>query len=144
MCAADKCRNYNRSWSCPPAIPSLEALREQAARYQRGIIVQTVGQLEDSFDIEGITDTAQRHQENMNRMLSALRSLYPGLYAMGAGGCRRCEKCTYPDAPCRFPEDLTYSMEASGLVVSEVCTANGVRYNYGPNTIAYTSCFLLE
>jgi len=30
------------------------------------------------------------------------------------------------------------------MLVSEVCQKNGLKYYYGPGTIAYTSCFLLE
>ena len=36
------------------------------------------------------------------------------------------------------------SMEAYGMVVMETCKANGMGYYYGPQSIAYTSCFLLE
>ena len=36
------------------------------------------------------------------------------------------------------------SMEALGMLVVEICKANGLPYFYGENTIAYTSCFLLR
>ena len=64
--------------------------------------------------------------------------------AAGAGCCTVCRECTYPDAPCRFPEQKMSSMEALGMLVLEVCKANGLPYFYGENTIAYTSCFLLR
>ena len=35
------------------------------------------------------------------------------------------------------------SMEAYGMVVNEVCSANGLAYNYGPTKMAYTGCFLI-
>jgi hypothetical protein len=35
-------------------------------------------------------------------------------------------------------------MEAYGLLVTQICTDNGMKYYYGPDTLAYTSCFLLE
>ena len=145
MCSADKCHNYNRSWSCPPAAPSLEEMRDKVLKYSGGVLVQTVTQLEDSLDYEGMMDAARRHAENMNRLYAEFKSVYPGMYAMGSGGCRKCENgCTYPDAPCRFPDTLTYSMEACGLFVSKVCTDNNMKYNHGKDTLAYTSCFLFE
>jgi predicted metal-binding protein len=64
--------------------------------------------------------------------------------AMGTGGCSRCAKCAYPDEPCRFPDKLCPSMEGAGLVVNEVCTANGLKYNHGKDTICYTGCYLLD
>ena len=61
---------------------------------------------------------------------------------MGVGACSLCEECTYPDAPCRFPDRMATSMEACGLFVSKVCTDNGLAYNYGQGNMAFTSCFL--
>ena len=77
-------------------------------------------------------------------MHALLRRDYPELMAIGAGTCTRCKQCSYPDAPCRFPNLMTSSMEALGMLVLEVCKNNDLTYYYGPNTIAYTSCFLLK
>ena len=71
-------------------------------------------------------------------MWKIMREMYPDMMGMGTGTCTRCKTCTYPDAPCRFPDELVSSMEACGLVVSEVCTANGVPYNHGKDTICST------
>ena len=141
MCAA--CGQYGKRWSCPPGCGTLEQLRARIGAYEKGILVQTVGELEDPFDGEGMIETEQRHKENFARLYGLLREPYPGLLALGAGCCTICAQCAYPDGPCRFPEKMVSSMEAYGMVVTEVCRANGLQYNYGPNTIAYTSCFLL-
>jgi predicted metal-binding protein len=144
MCSADKCNKYDKSWACPPACGTLGEMREKVAAYSKGLIVQTVGELEDSYDWDGIQDAAKKQGETFASLWKTLKKTYPNLLAMGAGGCAKCETCTYPDAPCRFPDEVAASMEACGLVVSRVCADNGVKYNYGPNTIAYTGCFLLE
>jgi predicted metal-binding protein len=144
MCNADKCRNYNTSWSCPPACVSLEEMRDRVKGYETGILVQTVGELEDSLDWDGIQATGERHKENFKRMRAALDKKPLSVLALGAGKCNICEECTYPDSPCLFPEKMEVSMEASGLFVSKVCTDNNLAYNYGPERIAFTSCFLVE
>ena len=59
-----------------------------------------------------------------------------------AGACTLCATCTYPDEPCRFPDRRLVSMEAAGLVVSEVCELAAVPYNHGPLTITYSGCVL--
>ena len=63
---------------------------------------------------------------------------------MGSGACMICETCTWPDAPCRFPERMVTSMEAYGLVVSEVCQLADTPYYYGPLTITYSGCVLFK
>jgi len=144
MCAANTCGKYGASWACPPACGTLEELSARAGKYSDGLLVQTVGQLEDSFDWEGIQVAAERQRVNFLKLWDELEKRCPDLMAMGAGTCTNCEKCTYPDEPCRFPKRMAASMEACGLVVNEVCKSCGVPYNHGPNTIAYTGCFLLR
>ena len=144
MCGVDKCRQYGKNWCCPPGCGSLESAAEQAALYSYGLIVQTIGQMEDDFDIETIEDTGSRHKDNFAALVKTLKTRYPDLLPMGAGTCTRCESCTYPDAPCRFPDEAISSMEAYGLWVSKVCELSGVPYNNGKQTITYTSCYLLK
>lgn len=143
-CAEDKCQHYNRTWACPPATGDLSVGEQKAAAYSKGILVQTVREVQDFSDRAGILAIAAIHTRSFERLNRKLRERRPGLFAMGMGGCERCEKCTWPDAPCRFPELTAPSMEAWGLMVSEVCTDCGAQYSYGPNTIMFASCFLLE
>jgi len=143
MCNPEQCNKYNKSWSCPPACASLEEIREHLKKFKQGILVQTVGEIEDSLDWDGIMEAGKRHKENFGKMKVLLKKAHPSLFAMGAGDCRICDSCTYPDDPCRYPEEMETSMEACGLFVSKVCSDNDLDYNYGSKSIAFTSCFLL-
>ncbi len=142
MCSAEKCGRYGHSWSCPPACGSLEDAKREAAAYSQGILLQTVGELEDEFDFEGMEAAAKRHKEAFLRFCARLAELGEPSMPMSAGSCTLCAKCTYPDAPCRFPEKVFPSMEARGLLVSEVCALAGAPYYYGKNKLAYTGCVL--
>lgn len=144
MCEANTCRRYDKCWSCPPGCGPLEEHAARVAKYKTGILVQTVGELEDNLDIEAMMETEAEHKEHFLEMYAKLRPEYPGMLAIGSGSCTQCKTCSYPDAPCRFPEKMVSSMEAYGMLVVEVCKANNMKYNYGPCTIAYTACFLLE
>lgn len=143
MCQENTCGQYGKRWSCPPGCGDLEQCRTQLAGYSTGLLVQTTGAIEDSFDFEGIQDIEQQHKRHFDAMHEALRPLYPKLLPLGAGCCTRCKDCTYPDAPCRFPEKMVSSMEAYGMLVLEICKANSLSYYYGADTMTYTSCFLL-
>lgn len=140
MCTS--CHRYGKRWSCPPGCGSLEDCRSRLANYTKGVLVQTVGELEDELDGEGMMETEATHREHFQEMFAALRQTHHGVLALGAGCCNRCTSCTYPDAPCRFPEECTASMEAYGMLILDVCRKNNLLYYYGKNTIAYTGCFL--
>jgi predicted metal-binding protein len=143
MCGADRCNKYNKNWRCPPACGSIEEAAARASRYTFGILVQTIGKMEDSFDYETIESTSEKHKQNFAALIKSLKKRYPDILPMGAGTCTLCETCSYPDAPCRHPDESISSMEAYGLWVSRVCKLSGIPYNNGPQTITFTSCYLL-
>jgi len=144
MCNPNQCESYDKSWSCPPACATLEEMREKVVSFEDGILAQTVGELEDSYDWDGIMEAGARQKECFAKLWSELKKEYDNVLAMGTGVCKVCQSCTYPDKPCRFPNQMEVSMEACGLFVSKVCKDNGLAYNYGPNKIAFTSCFLVR
>lgn len=143
MCKVNTCGMYGKNWACPPACGSLDKCREQVKAYKWGILLQTVGTLEDSLDFEGMKEIEEKHKVALLACVEKLRETYPEMLPLGSGCCTVCATCAGSDAPCRFPEKRMSSMEAFGLVVSDVCTKNGMKYYYGPNTLAYTSCCLL-
>jgi len=144
MCTADRCRNYNRNWSCPPACGTLEEIAGTASAYQWGLLVQSTAQLEDDFDFETMQETEALHKKRFLDFVRNVRRAFPHCLPMASGACTICAACTYPDAPCRFPGQMIPSMEAYGLLISRVCEKSGMKYYYGPQTITYTSCVLIE
>ncbi len=144
MCEDNRCGNYGRTWTCPPGCGTIEQITERAARYSCGVILQSTGELEDAFDAETMQETGRMQGERFDAIMPRVRALFPDCLPMGAGGCSRCRPCSYPDEPCRFPDLAFPSMEAYGLVVSDVCKASGIPYYYGPGTITYTGCILLR
>lgn len=144
MCAADRCQKYGKSWTCPPGCGTLEEISARVARYNRGVLLQTTAELEDDFDVERMQQAEQDQKCAFLKFVDALRREYPCCLPMATGGCTICPQCTYPDAPCRFPDRAIPSMEAYGLLVSKVCEKSGLPYYYGPSTLTYTSCVLID
>ena len=144
MCSADRCRSYGKSWSCPPACGSIEYAARCISQYRRGLIVQTTGELEDEFDLQAIAAIEARHKKAFLNLARQARLLFPGCLPLSSGTCSLCRKCTYPDQPCRFPGKRLSSMEAYGLLVSDVCQKSGLPYYYGPKTITFTACILTD
>ena len=142
MCA--ECRSYNTRWTCPPACGTLEEATARVIPYSRGILVQTICRMENEFDYEAWGSTSRKHGDNFLVLTQKLDEMGIDIMALGAGGCRRCDSCTYPDEPCRFPDLARPSMEACGLMVGDVCKDNGITYYYGRNTVAYNCCILFK
>ncbi len=141
MCAQDKCHAYGKNWTCPPHCGTLEDCQVKMLGYRYGILLQTVGQLRKDIDSRGYRETEQGHLERFAAFSAVIRRSYPEALCLGAGGCRICKTCAYPE-PCRFPERAMSSMEGYGLFVTQVCRDCGAEYHHGPRTITYTACVL--
>jgi predicted metal-binding protein len=146
-CASDKCHAYGKSWSCPPACGSLEECEKRLACFRSGLILQTTGNLEDSFDFESMTLIGEKHGAHLLDFQEKLGSVFSGdksWLLLGSGRCKICGQCSYPESQCNYPEKMIVPVEAMGIVVSDLCAANNIPYYYGPGTITYTGCVLLR
>ena len=143
MCAQDKCGAYGKNWTCPPHIGTIPQCQQKLRQYRRGILVQTVGQLSKAVDTKGYHRAQQQHLQSFHALARAISARFPKALFLGAGGCRVCDVCAYPE-PCRFPEQAMGSMEGYGLFVTQVCRDAGIPYHHGDRTITYTGCILLE
>ena len=144
MCTVNKCGQYDKKWVCPPGCGSIDEMASRYHHFQDGIIFQTVWNMEDEFDIDAMYGVAESHKKATGRLLVMLSEIDEEIVPFGNDGCGFCEECTYPDAPCRFPDRAFPSLEACGLLVSDVCKDNGVPYYYGRNTVALTGAFLFN
>ena len=140
-CEENKCGAYGKRWSCPPGCGSLAECEARARAFSWGILLQTTGRMEDDFDVEAMRETERVQKERFEAFLARL-STEERYLPLGVGACTVCAKCSYPDEPCRFPARMHPSMEAFGLLVTDVCRAADIPYYYGPRTITFSCCIL--
>ena len=144
MCSSGRCGSYGTRWTCPPYCGTLEESIAKAKQFNTGILLQMTGNMEDDFDVECMQETEQAVKDKLALFVKELHMQNIACLPMTAGTCTKCKKCTCPDEPCRFPKEAFTSMEAYGLIVSDVCTSAGVKYNYGTKTITFTTCVLFN
>lgn len=142
MCKANRCGKYGTCWTCPPGVGNLNELESKIKSYKNACVFTCQYDLEDSFDFEGMIDGQKNAKKVLLRITESLRADGEKFMALGCEGCGLCEKCTYPDAPCRFPEKAVASVEACGINVVELARKAGINYNNGANTVTYF-CIIL-
>ena len=140
-CEVNYCGRYGKSWTCPPGAGDWQVLRDHFREYEHAFVFTTKYDLEDSFDVEGMDEARVQHEAVDKAILALLEGEEPHELA-GAGSCKICEKCTYPDAPCRFPDMRMSPLEGYGIFVSDLCTKNNIPYNRGKGTLTYVGAFL--
>lgn len=135
MCAANLCGNYGRCWTCPPDVGDIDEMIAYAQTFDKILVYQTISELEDSYDFEGMMDAAKEHGKVTARIAELP---IPGRLCVGAGGCSICEVCAKKtNEPCRYPDKALASLETYGINVSELARAAGMKYINGQDTVTY-------
>lgn len=143
-CEANICGHYGRNYACPPNVGTPGELIAEAKSYQKGLVFQTVTEIEDSYDIEGMMDAQNRHTEVADSIEKMVRKHYEKFLRLEAGGCTRCKVCgQITGEPCRMPDKATASVEAYCMNCSQLAEVSGMKYINGVNTVTYFGMFLL-
>ena len=143
LCEMNSCGKYGKSWSCPPGVGTLEECRKKIMKYKNVFVYNTKHDLEDSYDFEGMMDGKDAHEEISREVVKYFETLVPGDNLVLSGdGCSRCEKCTYPDAPCRFQGEVYPTVESYGVEVYKMAETVNVNYINGANTVTYFGCIM--
>ena len=137
ICKQNACRKYGTTWACPPGIGTLEECRERIYRYNKAIMFTGKYALRSPFDWKGMMRGMKDFQKMCFAIDDKLKALGADFLMLDIEGCSNCEKCTYPDAPCRFPDKVHGSIEGYGMLVSAVAKKAGVNYNNGDLTVTY-------
>ena len=110
------CKNYNTSWCCPPATPSLEKTHELLAEYELSLLL--VGSKQNEHFYRRNHSVRRIQMREWKSTVALERKLFlDGYYkAFGLPGeaCALCEKCSYPDN-CLFPNEKRPSLEACSI-----------------------------
>lgn len=146
ICQGNQCGLYGKCWMCPPDIGGIETLMAQVRSFPRAVLYQSIGTLEDSYDIEGMLEAGHRHAMLGQRIQEAVKPLLhaPFLH-LSCGGCRLCRECTKKTGvPCRHPEKALPSMEGCGIDVYNTTKHTHLKYINGQNTVTYFGMVLFQ
>lgn len=137
MCEVNTCREYGKTWACPPAVGTVDECKKRIRQYEKMLIFSVKYDLEDSFDFEGMMEGAKQFKKACRAFDKAIKPYLEHYLILSNEGCDLCKECTYPDASCRFPDRVHGSLEGNGIFVNEIAKLAQVKYNNGANTVTY-------
>ncbi|MBQ2716210.1 MAG: DUF2284 domain-containing protein [Clostridia bacterium] len=144
MCESNACGVYGKCYMCPPDVGNIDKLMAQVGNYKYALVYQTVSELEDSYDFEGMHEAKKRFVP----LSQSLRKVFADagiekVLHLSTGGCGLCTICAKRiEAPCRYPDKAMPSLEAYGINVSRLAAAAGMKYINGQNTVTYFGAVL--
>lgn len=146
ICESNQCGGYGRCWMCPPFIGDIDELMEIVRSYPEAVLYQTIHEIEDSFDIEGMFDAGKQHAHISVSIEENVRQLNRNDHLhLSCGGCHICETCAKKtDEPCRFPDKALVSLEGYGVDVYNTTKDTPLKYINGQNTVTYFGMVLFK
>ncbi len=112
-----ECPNYGRLWSCPPYDfdpVSVWSRYDKLYVTARKIIFD---EEQRSSGTDAIMEILKEVKDNMSSELFDMEKKYPGSLSLSAGSCSMCRgmECTRTEKkPCRYPDQMRYSIESLG------------------------------
>ncbi|MFV0528078.1 MAG: DUF2284 domain-containing protein [Lachnospiraceae bacterium] len=138
-----ECDRYGTTWACPPGVGTLSACESKCRRYDSGFFFSSVAEVQDIMNFKELLSTRMEHEKITDAVKQYFLHRGIDCYTLSTESCEICDVCTYPAAPCRFPEKMNPCVESHGIVVAELVEKYNMEYNLGGNTVLWFSLILL-
>ncbi len=137
-----ECPRYGSSWSCPPAVGTVAECQERCGRYTGAFVFTTVAEGVDPGNFDAMLATRMEHEEITRQIRDLFRESCEDVLALSTESCSICEKCTYPDAPCRNPDRMFPCVESYGILVTDLAEKSGITFLNGSDVVTWFSLIL--
>lgn len=134
-----ECPRYGTSWSCPPAVGTVEECQKRCAQFENVFVFTTVAEVSDVLNMDETLATRREHEEITRQVTDILRKYYKYTLTLSTESCAICEQCAYPEAPCRHPDRMYPCVESYGILVTETAELGGLEFINGANVVTWFS-----
>ena len=137
-----ECPMYNTTWACPPAVGSVEECRARCMAFEDGLLIATITEVSDIANINETLATRAPHEEITRQVLALVKEQSQEAMVLSTEACAVCDKCSWPDAPCRFREKMFPCVESHGIVVTDLAEKVGIDFYAEGNLVTWFSLIL--
>lgn len=137
-----ECPQYGKSWSCPPAVGTLEECQEHCLTYDNAFIFSTISEVSDILNMDETLSTRQEHIEIVEAIKENVFDPQDDILILTAESCTLCEKCTYPEEACKHSDKMYPCIESYTISVTDICEKNDMSFLNGYNVITWFALIL--
>lgn len=139
-----ECPQYGRSWSCPPAVGTVQECRETCAAFTNGFLFTTIAEVDDIENMEATLSTRMEHEEITRKIRDLFLLQCRRVLVLSTESCAICDTCAYPESPCRFPDKMFPCIESYGILVTDLAEHYGISFMNGSNVVTWFGLILYE
>ena len=101
-----------------------------------------MNEVADIADLEETLTTRAPHEEVTRQVNALLQAQGAETYPLSTESCAVCQKCAYPDGPCRHPERMFPCLESHGILILDTAERLGIEFQPGGNVVTWFSLIL--
>ena len=134
---SQECDRYGKSWSCPPGVGTVEVCRNRCMKFSDVMVFSTLAEVTDASDLKETLDTRKEHEEVVYAIRGQMQEAGEMPLALSSESCAICQDCSYPAAPCRYPDKMLPCIESYGILVISAIEKLGMDFFYDSGTILW-------
>lgn len=116
-----ECPMYGKSWSCPPAVGTVEECKGKCLEYEGVFLFTTIAEVSDAANMEETLKTRFEHEKITRALGKIFRKEGAEIMLLSSESCAICESCAYLEGKsCRHPEYMIPCIESHGILVTEL------------------------
>lgn len=139
-----ECPQYGKSWSCPPAVGTVEECKARVNEYGEVFLFASLSEVESMDDMQMMLSTRKDHELITRQITDMFQAIGCETLTLSTESCIQCKHCTYPDAPCRHPEVQFPCVESYGIMVTELAEKCGIPFIQEYGVITWFSAIILR
>ncbi len=139
-----ECPMYNTTWACPPAVGTVAACQKRVMAFKEGLLIATITEVSDIANIRETLATRADHEAITRQVLEMVHRQATDTLTLSTEACAHCARCTWPDAPCRFPDRMFPCVESHGILVTELAEKHGIEFLAEGNAVTWFSLILYK
>ena len=137
-----ECPMYGKTWACPPAVGTVEECRARCLSYPHALYLTTLTEVSDIANLDETLATRAPHEALTHEIAAMVRQWCGGgTMVLSTEACAICERCAWPDAPCRHPDKMYPCVESHGILVTALADRLGMSFFNGNLVTWYSLIF---
>ena len=138
-----ECPMYNTTWACPPAVGTVEECRARCLAYPEALVITTVTEVSDIANLGETLATRAPHEKIAHQVAALLRGQGQQVMVLSTEACAICDRCAWPNSPCRHPEQMFPCIESHGILATDLAEKCGLDFFNG-NIVTWFSLLFFK
>ena len=140
-----ECPMYGKSWSCPPAVGSVEECEKRCLEYTGVFLFTTIAEVSDIANLEETLETRYAHEEITRKLGSIFKAQGVEILLLSSESCAICETCAYcENTICRNPEYMIPCIESHGILVTALAEKYDIPFLNSLTTVQWFGLILYK